>query len=284
MSRFTKYTSTGFILWILSSVVLVAQDDAAVFKKYCGACHTVGGGKLVGPDLAGISNRREPEWIRNFTRKSGEMIRQGDPAALAIAAEYNNMMMPDFPGSDGELNQILMFFLSSSSGPQAGAAPDTFLLAAEGEHYTRGRRLFTGENGFRNRGPSCITCHAARNLGGIGGTLAKNLDLTYSSVKGPGIRSMLQNPAFPSMVSAYGTKPLTDQEIYDLAAFLKLNDGKTIASALPGRGTWLYFPGTGVYLLGLSLLLFLWFRRKNESVNHAIFSRQVKAEPGNPIR
>src|SRR3954468_18615382 len=31
--------------------------------KGCNGCHKIGGGKLVGPDLKGVTGRRDKEWI-----------------------------------------------------------------------------------------------------------------------------------------------------------------------------------------------------------------------------
>ena len=46
----------------------VDEGDAAHGKelyetKGCPACHTIGGGRLVGPDLAGVAERRDRDWI-----------------------------------------------------------------------------------------------------------------------------------------------------------------------------------------------------------------------------
>lgn len=36
------------------------------FNTTCFACHTIGGDRLVGPDLAGIQDKRTHEWLVKF--------------------------------------------------------------------------------------------------------------------------------------------------------------------------------------------------------------------------
>ena len=37
-----------------------------LFAKECSACHTVGHGDKIGPDLAGVTRRRDPEWLARY--------------------------------------------------------------------------------------------------------------------------------------------------------------------------------------------------------------------------
>ena len=36
---------------------------ADIFQQQCAACHTIGGGTLVGPDLQDVTSRRDREWL-----------------------------------------------------------------------------------------------------------------------------------------------------------------------------------------------------------------------------
>lgn len=45
-----------------------------LFKQVCAACHTKVGGKLVGPDLKGIYQKRSEGWIIPWIRNSQESL------------------------------------------------------------------------------------------------------------------------------------------------------------------------------------------------------------------
>ena len=51
----------GFLL-ALASFPAAAQDRVDDFKTHCVSCHTIGGGRLVGPDLRDVA-----AFQRNFT-------------------------------------------------------------------------------------------------------------------------------------------------------------------------------------------------------------------------
>ena len=87
---------------------LQAQEGKDLFTV-CAACHTIGGGKLIGPDLAGITERRDETWLIKFIQNSQEMIQSGDEDAAAIFAEYNNIPMPPNNLTDDEVRTLLSY-------------------------------------------------------------------------------------------------------------------------------------------------------------------------------
>jgi len=78
-----------------------AQDGEALFNDNCTACHKIGG-KLVGPDLVGVAERRSEDWIKSFVTNSTAFIASGDKEAKAIFDEYNQTEMTAFQGSFNE--------------------------------------------------------------------------------------------------------------------------------------------------------------------------------------
>lgn len=64
------------------------ETGEALFKeKGCTACHTIGGGKLSGPDLEGVTERREEEWLRKWIKSPDTMV-MTDPIARELLKEY----------------------------------------------------------------------------------------------------------------------------------------------------------------------------------------------------
>src|SRR5581483_6674649 len=40
-----------------------ADDGQAIFTSKCAACHTIGKGKTVGPDLKGVTSKESHDWL-----------------------------------------------------------------------------------------------------------------------------------------------------------------------------------------------------------------------------
>ena len=72
-----------------------ADSGAYVFQSRCSACHTVGRGDTVGPDLAGVTARRERGWLVRYLRHPDQVLAERDPIAVALSAKYKNIPMPN---------------------------------------------------------------------------------------------------------------------------------------------------------------------------------------------
>ncbi|MGS2727878.1 c-type cytochrome [Psychroserpens sp. BH13MA-6] len=86
------------------------QKGKKLFKENCVACHYIGMDKITtAPALGGITERREKEWLYNYTRNSIEMYKNGD----SIAIELRNQgwaLMSSFPNlTDKNLDEIFYF-------------------------------------------------------------------------------------------------------------------------------------------------------------------------------
>jgi len=80
----------------ISSITLGEIDEAMaaegkeVFKAKCSACHKMSK-RFVGPGLAGVTERRTPEWIMNMILNPEEMVDK-NPIAKQLLAEYLSPM------------------------------------------------------------------------------------------------------------------------------------------------------------------------------------------------
>lgn len=87
----------------------VAQGKK-LFKANCAACHKMEG-KLIGPPLKGITDKRDREWLHAWIRDSSGLIKSGDKDAIAIFEEYNKMPMMGFPQlSEDDIDAMLAYF------------------------------------------------------------------------------------------------------------------------------------------------------------------------------
>jgi len=91
-----------------------------LFQNRCGACHTLGEGDAVGPDLAGVTARRDRDWLVRYLRAPDRLLQDGDPIAVALFARYNSVRMPNLHLSDGEIDVLLAYL--ERHGPRDPAA------------------------------------------------------------------------------------------------------------------------------------------------------------------
>ena len=137
---------------------VVATDPEAVagklaFESKCLACHSVGQGKKLGPDVAGVTKRRSDDWLARWL-KSPEKMLETDAVAKAMLKEYNNIPMPNQSLSDEEIRQYMRYFHWIDAQPRL---PRT--LTGDPASVARGRTIFNDP-----KGAACATCHTGSNL------------------------------------------------------------------------------------------------------------------------
>ena len=79
------------------------------FESKCLACHSLGGGKKLGPDLAGVTRRRNEAWLQRWLRSPEKML-ETDADAKALLKEFNNLPMPNQNLPESEIREYLKFF------------------------------------------------------------------------------------------------------------------------------------------------------------------------------
>ena len=257
----------------LSSGTALASTGQQVYESMCQACHTIGRGRLIGPDLRGMSERRSEEWLFEFIRGSQAMVAAGDPEAVAIFEEYGTVM-PDWPLTDEQLQAVIAYSDVAEAGPPLFELPEL-----TPEHVATGGALFEGSQRLSAGGPPCNSCHDVASDAVIaGGVLAASLTDVVQRLNGAGrVGAIIQSRPFPVMQRAYEGRDLTDDEIIALVAFLEDTQARSAQMQPRDYGIGLFVSGVvgTIFLLGLYSLL--WGGRKRESVNQAIFDRQVKS-------
>lgn len=263
-----------------AGMVLAQDTGEAAFNSVCKACHTIGQGKLVGPDLAGVSQRRDLDWIISFVQSSQTVIKSGDEVAVKLFEENNKVTMPDNPLSRAEVMAVIRYVEATAGDPAAKSAVlPTPLETASEDDLLRGADLFQGAVRLAGGGPACNSCHHV-NVAGVmgGGSLARDLTAVLARMPAPGVQGILTSPPFPAMKQAYTGHALTEDEIFALTAFLqKIDADKTVVKA-SSYGLAIFFSGFGGLVILLALIAMIWMNRKQDSVYKSIHERQIKTQ------
>jgi len=206
----------------------VAEEGEALFRQKCSTCHTLGGGdKPTGPDLAGVTERRDRQWLASFILDPDKLFKAKDPLATQLLQQYNNLKMPTFGLEPAQIEALLTHLAhldEAAHHPPPGKAP---LAAGDA---TRGARLFTGETAFAQGGAPCLGCHGIAGFGLAGGAnYGPDLTAMFENFGDEGIADILKTLPFPSMEPIYATRPLTDAEQADLRAFFAQATGAPVA-------------------------------------------------------
>jgi mono/diheme cytochrome c family protein len=238
---------------------------------------------LIGPDLAGVHEKRSQEWLEKFIKSSQSMINAGDAEAVALFEEYNSLLMPDAVATEEEVRQVLSYIRAQSAGAAAGVEasvdePATPPEPASEEDILAGQEMFQGNIRFENSGPACNACHEVRNDAVIGGgILAAELTTVFSRMGGAGVTAILGQAPFPVMQAAYEDRSLTEGEVTALVAFLEYADSEQYNQLPRDYGIGLFASGA----VGAGILFFffgfVWRGRKRGSVNQAIYDRQIRS-------
>ncbi|WDF68182.1 cytochrome c3 family protein [Sphingobacterium oryzagri] len=111
LGKLAKTMSVSLML-LFAVTMSHAQDvkeGQTLFKSKCTTCHSVTK-KVVGPALAGMTERHDEEWLVKWIRNSQAMVASGDPTAVKIFEENNNLVMTAFTDlSDDQIKSIIAY-------------------------------------------------------------------------------------------------------------------------------------------------------------------------------
>jgi protein SCO1/2 len=96
---------------------LAKQGSSLFIQRSCSGCHSIGKGKLAGPDLAGVLQRRSLDWLRHWLKAPDQML-TSDSTAQALLAQFNNTKMPNLHLNDKEVDALLHYIAQQSAKVQ----------------------------------------------------------------------------------------------------------------------------------------------------------------------
>ncbi len=109
------------------------RPGEALYLKACAACHTVGKGDLVGPDLKGVTTRRDRAWLVRFLVAPDVLRAQKDPIAVELDARYKGVSMPNLGLSEVDAGDLIVYLEAQMKRLSAQLPP----LSASGTEDTR---------------------------------------------------------------------------------------------------------------------------------------------------
>jgi protein SCO1/2 len=86
-----------------------------LFTKKCGACHTVGQGDKIGPDLAGVTDTRNRDWLMRKIQHPEQLLAEKDPITMALNEKYGHVNMPNLRVADDDANYMIGYLVSRTS-------------------------------------------------------------------------------------------------------------------------------------------------------------------------
>jgi protein SCO1 len=110
--RAKKGNTLGSAYADMTAIPYVSQPGQALFVKACSSCHTIGQGDRIGPDLAGVTARRERAWLSRFLQAPNVMRAKQDPIAAALSARFPGVSMPNLGLSETDVGDLLAYLES----------------------------------------------------------------------------------------------------------------------------------------------------------------------------
>lgn len=212
-------------LVLVPCATLCSQDTPDYFRQNCTNCHTIGGGRLTGPDLKNVSQRKDAEWLIGFMINPKAAVDSGDAYAAKIVEESRGVVMPIGPGMNRYRAEQLLKLIESESllkesqfkGMRISTEPFTE------RDRTAGREWFQGLRSFKNGGVACNSCHTMHDLTAFGGgRLGPDLTRVYERLKGRvAMSAWLSAPATETMQPIFKDHRLEAPEIHALTAYFE---------------------------------------------------------------
>ncbi|HSE20593.1 MAG TPA: SCO family protein [Pyrinomonadaceae bacterium] len=90
-----------------AAVKLKIDKGQYLFATRCAACHTIGNGDKVGPDLLGVTSIRDLNWLRRTIMEPDQLLAEGDPIATALFKKYKEVRMPKLGLPEADVNTLI---------------------------------------------------------------------------------------------------------------------------------------------------------------------------------
>lgn len=96
---------------------LANRGKTVWMRNGCYACHGFAR-RLAGPDLAGVTERRELGWLRRWLKETNAML-ESDPQAMAMLEQWGYVKMPQIKLRDADVDALLHFMAQETQRVRA---------------------------------------------------------------------------------------------------------------------------------------------------------------------
>jgi protein SCO1 len=127
LTNWEKPSATANANYAKAPQLRVPTMGENLFRTRCAACHTIGGdahtvgggeaieaNQKLGPDLEGVTEKRERAWLGRWLTDPAKMLAAKDPFAMALYAEYGGITMPNLRLGQVEVNALIDYMAAES--------------------------------------------------------------------------------------------------------------------------------------------------------------------------
>ncbi len=83
-----------------------------LYRTRCSACHSIGpddGPVRTGPNLLGVTEKRDRAWLRRWLIEPDKMLAEKDPIAIELFERFNEVPMPNMQLNDKHVDLLLEY-------------------------------------------------------------------------------------------------------------------------------------------------------------------------------
>ncbi len=188
-----------------------ASPGQAIFERTCFACHSIGDGPRIGPDLKDVHQRRERDWLVAWIDDPLGMA-QNDPIGQQLFEEWNNVPMAPSFLSEEEIDQVIDYVIAVSEG--------TVQMADAGADVPETLTDAQFEQGFDIFFDRCAGCHGTLRAGATG----PNIQPERTTEIGSAALKATLTHGLPGGMPAWGDAGiLSEEEINIMARYVQMD-------------------------------------------------------------
>lgn len=133
-----------------------------LFRTRCATCHSITGAEddnALGPDLLGVTDRRDIAWLVNWIKAPDSMLRKKDPIAMSLAARYDYLPMPNMRLTKREVMDIIIYVENESRWIESSRSTGDALAVSNAwiRHAMPAAKTNAGYMTLVNAGPGTLT-------------------------------------------------------------------------------------------------------------------------------